>query len=132
MQPTPQTSLDPRLAAAPHLVSAPRTGEFVAVNSISCRDDYRPRFEDLFRSRAHAIDGLPGFKHMVVLRPDREGADYLVVSFWNDRASFDAWRTSPAFAAGHRRGFEDVHAARERGESPPMTSRMDTYDILAD
>jgi heme-degrading monooxygenase HmoA len=122
----------PREALEHRLVPAPRPGEFVAVNSISCRDGYRPRFEELFRSRAHAIDGLPGFKHMVVLRPDREGGDYLVVSFWIDRASFDAWRSSPAFAAGHRRGFEDVKVARERDEAPPMVSRMETYEILSD
>ena len=114
------------------LVPAPRVGEFVAVNSISCLNEYRPRFEELFKSRAHAIDDLPGFKHMVVLRPEREGGDYLVVSFWSDRGSFDAWRSSPAFAAGHRRGFEDVKSAKERGEAPPMTSRMETYEILSE
>jgi heme-degrading monooxygenase HmoA len=119
-------------SSEPRLVPAPREGEFVAVNFISCRDEYRPRFEELFRSRAHAIDTLPGFKHMVVLRPEQQGGDYLVVSFWSDRASFDAWRTSPAFAAGHRRGFEDVRAAKERGEAPPMTSRMETYEILSE
>ena len=122
----------PREALESRLVPAPQSGEFVAVNFISCSDGYRPRFEELFRSRAHAIDALPGFKHMVVLRPDREGGDYLVVSFWADRSSFDAWRSSPAFAAGHRRGFEDIKAAREREEAPPMTSRMETYEILSD
>lgn len=126
MQTTSRAALDPRL------VPAPRPGEFVAINSITCRDEYRPRFEELFRSRAHAIDGLPGFKHMVVLRPEREGGDYLVVSFWADRASFDAWRSSPAFAAGHRRGFEDVKQAGARGDAAPMTSRMETYAILSD
>ena len=107
-----------------------RPGEFVAINSISCQPAYRERFEQLFRSRAHAIDGAPGFRRMFVLRPERDGGDYLVVSFWNDRAAFDAWRTSPEFAEGHRRGFEDVKQARERGEPPPMTSRMDTYEIF--
>ncbi len=110
----------------------PRPGEFVAVNFITCTSAYRERFEALFASRAHAIDRLPGFRHMVVLRPQKDGGDYLVVSFWQDRASFDAWTRSPEFLEGHRRGFADVKAAKERGEAPPMTSRMETYDILVD
>jgi heme oxygenase (mycobilin-producing) len=110
----------------------PRPGEFVAVNFISCQDSYRERFEQLFRSRAHAIDRVPGFRHMVVLRPERAGGDYLVVSFWLDRGAFDAWRKAPEFAEGHRRGFEDVRQAREQVGQPPMTSRMETYEILTD
>lgn len=114
------------------LIPPPRPGEFVAVNFISCTDAYRERFEALFSSRAHAIEQVPGFHNMVVLKPVKEGGDYLVVSFWDKRESFDSWRDSPAFMAGHRRGFEDVRTARERGEQPPMTSRMELYDILCD
>lgn len=126
------SSLQEGTSAPAPTVPRPRPGEFVAVNFITCDEAYRDRFEHLFRSRAHAIDRLPGFRHMVVLRPEREGGDYLVVSFWDDKASFDAWRTSPAFMEGHRRGFEDVKVARERGTKPPMTSRMELYDILTD
>lgn len=110
----------------------PRPGEFVAVNFITCTDDYRERFEKLFKSRAHAIDGATGFRHMSVLRPAKVGGDYLVVSFWKDRASFETWSKSPEFMAGHRRGFSDIKEARERGETPPMSSRMELYDILTD
>lgn len=119
-------------AEATTVAELPRPGEFVAVNYIACTDAYRERFEALFKSRAHAIDGAPGFRHMRVLRPARAGGDYLVVSFWRDRESFESWSRSPEFVAGHRRGFADVREARERGETPPMTSRMETYDILCD
>ena len=110
----------------------PRPAEFVAINSIICNESYRERFEALFRSRAHAIDGLPGFRNMVVLKPNHDGEAYLVVSYWDDRASFENWHASSAFAEGHRRGFEDVRQARERGEESPMTSRMQTYEVLCD
>lgn len=121
--------MNPSAPAAP---SAPLTdtAEFVAVNFISCKPEYRDRFETLFRSRAHAIERAPGFHRMLVLQPQREGGDYLVVSYWDDQAAFDRWRTSPEFAEGHRRGFEDVKRAREAGQEPPMTSRMETYAVL--
>lgn len=117
-------------AAATATPDVSREAEYVAVNFIACTPEYRERFETLFKSRAHAIDRAPGFHRMLVLQPEREGGDYLVVSYWDDKAAFDHWRTSPEFAEGHRRGFEDVRKAREAGQTPPMTSRMETYSVL--
>jgi heme oxygenase (mycobilin-producing) len=39
---------------------------FVAINYISCKEDYKKRFEELFDSRAEAIDRMPGFRNMHV------------------------------------------------------------------
>lgn len=102
---------------------------FVAINYIHCEPHYRERFETLFGSRAHAIDRLPGFVRMEVLKPDKEG-EYLIVSHWESEAAFRNWTTSPEFLEGHKRGFEDLRLAKERGEKPPMTSSFRTYRIL--
>ncbi len=109
----------------------PVEGEgFVAINYITCKPEYRERFEYLFKTRARAIDRLPGFRGMYVLRPQREGDAYLVVSHWDSEAHFKAWLKSPEFLEGHKRGFEDVRQAKERGEEPPMTSDFRTYEII--
>ena len=108
------------------------TAEFVAINYITCDADYRERFEQLFKSRAHAIEKAPGFRRMLVLKPELADGAYQVVSYWDDRAAFDHWRTSPEFAEGHRRGFADVAAAREAGRKPPMSSRMETFSVLCE
>lgn len=105
---------------------------FVAVNFIHCEPDYVPRFEELFRSRAHAIDRIPGFVSMRVLKPSAPGGDYLVVSEWSEAGAFESWKSSPEFLEGHKRGFADVRAAREEGRTPPMTSRFETYSVLCD
>ncbi|MBL7863697.1 MAG: antibiotic biosynthesis monooxygenase [Cyclobacteriaceae bacterium] len=102
---------------------------FVAINYITCEANYRERFEQLFGSRAHAIDRLPGFINMEVLRPNQDG-DYLIVSHWESEEAFKAWTTSPEFLEGHKRGFEDLRQARERGEKPPMASSFKTYSVL--
>ncbi len=108
-----------------------RSVGFVAINYITCRSDYQHRFEELFRTRAHAIDRMPGFLGMYVLRPQREGDPYLVVSHWESEAHFRAWLQSPAFLEGHRRGFEEMRQAKERGEEPPMRSDFRTYEVIA-
>jgi heme-degrading monooxygenase HmoA len=105
---------------------------FVAINYIECDASYRGRFEELFGTRAHAIDRLPGFRFMHVLRPADESDPYLIVSHWDDEASFQEWTRSPEFLEGHQRGFTDLKKAKEEGREPPMSSTFKTYSILTD
>lgn len=104
--------------------------KFVAINYIHCEPNYRERFEELFASRAKAIDKMPGFVDMQVLRPNGEG-EYLIVSHWASEAAFKTWTTSPEFLEGHKRGFEDIRKAREQGIKPPMSSSFKTYEVIA-
>lgn len=104
--------------------------KFVAINYIHCEPHYRTRFEELFGSRAHAIDRMPGFIDMQVLKPNGEG-EYLIVSHWASEEAFKTWTTSPEFLEGHKRGFEDIRKARESGNKPPMASTFKTYEVIA-
>jgi heme oxygenase (mycobilin-producing) len=104
--------------------------KFVAINYIHCEEHYRERFEQLFGTRAHAIDRMPGFVDMQVLKPDQDG-DYLIVSHWETEDAFKTWTSSPEFREGHKRGFEDIRLAKERGEKSPMSSSFKTYKVIA-
>jgi heme-degrading monooxygenase HmoA len=103
---------------------------FVAINYIYCQPHYQDRFEQLFASRVRAIDRMPGFLFMEVLKPHKEG-EYLIMSHWENEKYFRAWTRSPEFLEGHQRGFADIKAAKERGEQPPMTSDFRTYSIIS-
>jgi heme-degrading monooxygenase HmoA len=105
---------------------------FVAINYIQCTPEYIPRFEELFRTRAKAIDTMPGFIDMHVLRPAKEGEAYLIVSYWETEASFQNWTRSEAFMAGHKRGFEDIAKAKAEGKPAPVQSDFKTYQIISD
>jgi heme-degrading monooxygenase HmoA len=104
---------------------------FVAINYISCKEHYKPRFEELFGSRAHAIDKMPGFEYMEVLKPLDNKGNYLIVSHWDSEESFKHWTKSKEFLEGHIRGFEDIRIAKEKGEEVPMTSDFKTYEVIA-
>jgi len=104
---------------------------FVAINYIQCNAEYSQRFEELFGSRAHAIDAMPGFIDMRVLKPHAEGEPYLVVSYWESEQAFSAWTKSPAFLEGHKRAFADLAKAKEQGLPAPMTSSFKTYQVIA-
>jgi heme-degrading monooxygenase HmoA len=105
--------------------------KFVAINYITCDTDYRARFEELFASRAKAIDKMPGFNFMEVLKPQTEEDPYLIVSHWDSEENFKTWTSSPEFIEGHKRGFEDIKKAREEGRKPPMSSSFKTYEVIA-
>ncbi len=104
---------------------------FVAINYINCKDHYRERFEELFATRAGAIDKMPGFNFMEVLKPSETGDSYLIVSHWNSEEDFKKWTGSPEFIEGHKRGFEDLKKAKEKGEEPPMSSSFKTYNVIS-
>jgi heme-degrading monooxygenase HmoA len=104
---------------------------FVAINYIDCDEHYRERFEELFRSRAGAIDRMPGFREMFVLKPQDGSNRYLIQSHWDSAANFEAWKGSPEFIEGHKRGFADMHRYREEGKQPPLSSQFVTYEVLS-
>lgn len=104
--------------------------KFVAINYIQCESNYRQRFEQLFATRARAIDRMPGFIDMEVLKPNQDG-EYLIVSRWESEEAFKKWTNSPEFIEGHKRGFEDIRKAREAGQKPPMSSSFKTYEVIA-
>ena len=105
---------------------------FVAINYITCKEEYKERFEELFKSRAKAIDKMPGFRTMHVLKPNDGQGDYLIVSHWDAEENFANWTNSPEFIEGHRRGFKDIREAKENGIEPPMKSNFKTYSVIAD
>ncbi len=108
-----------------------KINNFVAINYIDCVTEYKPRFEELFGSRTHAIDRMPGFQSMQVLKPKDGESSYLIISFWESEEAFKQWTGSPEFLEGHKRGFQDIAKARAEGKDSPMKSTFKTYDIIA-
>lgn len=105
--------------------------KFVAINYITCSPEYQQRFEELFATRAKAIDTMPGFIDMYVLKPQNEGEQYLIVSYWENEEAFKTWTKSEAFIEGHKRGFADLAQAKAEGRPAPMHSDFKTYKIIA-
>ncbi|HES58474.1 MAG TPA: antibiotic biosynthesis monooxygenase [Firmicutes bacterium] len=104
---------------------------FVAINYITCKDDYRERFEQLFATRARAIDRMPGFISFELLKPEQDGGPYLIVSHWEKRENFEHWTSSEEFVEGHKRGFADLKRYKEEGREPPLKSDFKTYEVIA-
>lgn len=75
---------------------------FVVANRVPVAAGWENSFEERFRQRAGQIEKQAGFVRMQVLRPQTEETPYVVLTTWQDRASFDAWVGSDDFKAAHR------------------------------
>ena len=90
----------------------------VAINRLRVPPEYASHLEQAF-ARASQMAGVPGFRAFKFLR-NEEGGEYLVLTEWDDRASFQAWTESDAFSRAHS------------GSNPnsPVRSELGVYEAL--
>jgi heme-degrading monooxygenase HmoA len=74
----------------------------IVMNRIPVTEGREADFEKTFTERDRAVDLMPGFVDMQVLRPT-EGRTYVVLTRWKSRQAFDDWTQSEAFISAHRK-----------------------------
>jgi len=74
---------------------------FIVANRVPVATGWEDMFEERFRQRAGQIDKQPGFVRMQVLKPVSENTPYVVLTTWQDKASFEAWVGSEDFKLAH-------------------------------
>ena len=74
----------------------------IVMNRIPVAEGREQDFEKTFTERDRAVDHMPGFIDMQVLRP-AEGRTYVVLTRWKSRESFQQWTESEAFISAHRK-----------------------------
>ena len=73
----------------------------VKINAITVPPDSGDELARRFAARAGAVDNQDGFEGFELLQPTDGRSTWLVMTRWRDEASFEAWRSSPAFGRGH-------------------------------
>lgn len=73
----------------------------IVSNRIGVNPAHADAFEQTFKDRAGLVDGMAGFISFQLLRPTAEGDPYIVMTFWEDVASYKAWTESDEFKQGH-------------------------------
>ena len=73
----------------------------IVANRVPVAAGWEETFEERFRNRAGQIDKQPGFVRMQILRPQTDGAPYVVLTTWQDKAAFEAWVGSDDFKLAH-------------------------------
>lgn len=99
---------------------------FVMMNRMSVPDEYREKFEQMFASRAKAVDRRPGFIKAEILKPT-QGNEYIVMTHWESESDFEGWTKSPEYVEGHRR----VGEFKGPDGKIVLTSKVEKYEVFA-
>lgn len=85
---------------------------YVAMNRFKVVSDREVEFEGVWKERARAIDDVPGFLELKILRPETGTKEYISMSLWESKDAFVGWTKSDAFARAHsksRSGLLEGH-----------------------
>lgn len=74
---------------------------FVVANRVPVASGWEETFEERFRQRAGQIDKQPGFLRMQILKPVSDESPFVVLTTWQDKASFESWVGSEDFKLAH-------------------------------
>ena len=91
---------------------------FVAINRLRVPAEYAGRLEEGF-NRAGGMDGVAGLLSFDLLRAEG-GGEYLVLTRWEDKPSFEAWRQGDAFQRAHA----------STNPNSPVRSELALYDVV--
>ena len=70
-------------------------------NRIQVAKGHEQDFEARFEGRARLVENMSGFVRLEILRPIKSDY-YVVLTHWEDEASFRAWTDSAEFKEAHR------------------------------
>ena len=94
----------------------------VKINAITVPRERFDDFAERFANRAGRVSSAPGFEAFELLRPNDDREVCLVVTRWRSEEDFQAWVSSPDFAAGH---------SQHRSDGPVGTSsELWSFDVL--
>jgi heme-degrading monooxygenase HmoA len=97
----------------------------IKINAITVPKEAGDELANRFAARLGAVDGQPGFEGFELLRPTDDRMQWLVITRWQDEASFEAWVASPAFSHGHA----GADRPAPHGGPVSVASELWSYDI---
>ncbi len=100
---------------------------FVMMNRMVVPEEHRTRFEQMFATRAKAVDRRPGFVKAEILKP-KHGNEYIVMTHWESESAFDGWVNSKEYTEGHQR----VGEFKGHDGKSLLTSKVEKYEVFAE
>jgi heme-degrading monooxygenase HmoA len=76
---------------------------FVVASELAVERCGAPALEAAFRDRLHEVENHEGFQRMEVWRDFRDNGGYMMISWWDDEASFRSYMRSARHKASHAR-----------------------------
>ena len=107
---------------------------FVVMNRIPVNPDFGQAFIERFQDRASLVDRMPGFVSFRLMKPVAPDDPFVVMTVWEDEASFVAWTESDEFRQGHAKTGKlppEAFLAHPKLEKFEMISEAMAGEILS-
>jgi heme-degrading monooxygenase HmoA len=92
----------PGLSSQPAVEPASARAGFAALSRFVIANDMEAEVKAAFRERPHLVDNVEGFCRMEVISPLDRPQEIWLLTFWEDRRSFEAWHHSHMYHEAHR------------------------------
>lgn len=79
----------------------PPEATFLALSKFRVRNGMGAEVRDAFLRRPHLVDGAEGFVRMDVVSPTTDDAEFWLLTYWRDEASFREWHHSHLYRESH-------------------------------
>ena len=100
---------------------------YVSLSRLRVAPDRADELVRAFRGRVRLVDGFDGFVDLEVWRSDKDPEELIMVSRWEDRASFSRYMKSDA----HRTSHDRIPADLDRAITLERLEHLQTYDVVA-
>jgi heme oxygenase (mycobilin-producing) len=76
-------------------------GMFVALSKFVIANEMEGAIKEAFQGRPHKVDGAAGFIRLEVLSPEDQPKEIWLLTYWDDRRSFEEWHKSHLYRESH-------------------------------
>ena len=98
---------------------------FLALSKFKVRNGMEAEVRDAFLRRPHLVDEAEGFVRMDVVSPTADEAEFWLLTWWQDEASFREWH--------HSHLYRESHAGIPKGlKLVPEATELLTFRTITD
>jgi heme-degrading monooxygenase HmoA len=98
---------------------------FLALSKFKVRNGMSAEVRDAFLARPHLVDEAEGFVRMDVVSPTGDAAEFWLLTYWQDEASFRRWH--------HSHLYRESHAGIPQGlKLVPESTELLTFRYITD
>jgi len=101
---------------------------YVSLSQLRISADRAPELIDAFRHRAGLVEGNDGFIDLQVWQSEQDSGEIIMVSRWQNRASFKAYMKS----ADHRTSHERIDPSLQSAIELQALRHMRTFEVVAE
>ena len=100
------------------------TPGYVAISRFRVKNGMGEDVVKAFQARPHMVESTPGFVRLDVITPHEDDAEFWLLTFWTDEASFKTWH--------HSHLYRDSHAGIPKGlKLDPTVTEVRSFRYVA-